>query len=45
MKKDVKKIMLIAKYKNLHFSALEKCDYKKAQEYLDLIDGLEKTTV
>jgi len=42
MKKDVRKIMIEAKYKFLHFSALAKGDETKAKEYLAKIDELNK---
>ena len=41
MKKDHRKIMLTAKYKTLHLSALDKGNLVKAQEYLERIDELE----
>jgi hypothetical protein len=40
-KKDHKKIMLEAKYKVLHLSALDKGNDKKAQEWLDRIEELK----
>ena len=45
MEKDHRKIMLTAKYKTLHLSALDKGNNKKAQEWLDKINELNEPLI
>ena len=42
IKKDHRKIMKLAMYKTLHLSALDKGNLVKAQEFLEMIDELNK---